>query len=64
MRVSSVFPALFHRFSHSLCVLPSVVLVEVGGFDVGGRRSIRIVEKTVQISALLADGEVDRQRVR
>lgn len=41
---SLVIPALLDCLAHTLSVLPAVVLVEVGRFDVGGRGGVRVVE--------------------
>lgn len=42
-----IFPALLHRLSDALDVLSSVVLVEVGRFDVGRRGRVWIVQETL-----------------
>ena len=41
---SSIIPALLHRFPHALGIFPTVILVEVRGFDVGGGGGIGIVQ--------------------
>lgn len=42
----SIFPALFHCFSHALGVLLAVIFVQVRCFDVGWRASVWVVEQT------------------
>lgn len=39
-----VFPALFHGLAHSFDIFAAVILIQVGRLDVGGRRSIGIIE--------------------
>lgn len=41
-----VVPTLFHNFSYSFRVLTSIIFVEIGGFNICRRGSIRIIEKT------------------
>ena len=42
----SVVPALLDRLTHALGVLSAVVLVEIRGLDVGGRRGVGVVQET------------------
>lgn len=42
-----ILPALFHGLTHSFDVFAAVVLVQVRSLDVGGGRSIGIVEETI-----------------
>lgn len=41
-------PALLHSLPNPLVVLLAVVFVQIRGFDVGGRTSVRIVEQTAR----------------
>lgn len=45
--LQSVLPTLLDRLAHTLVVLLAVVLVQVGCFDIGGRTSVGVVEKTM-----------------
>jgi hypothetical protein len=42
----SILPALLDRFPHPLCVFLFIVLVEIGGFDIGGGARVGVIEQT------------------
>ena len=41
-----VLPTFLDRFPHPLCIFSSIVLVQVGSFDVRGWAGIRIIQET------------------
>jgi len=45
-----VVPALLDRFAHTFRVLLAVLLVQIRGFDIRGRRGIGVIEQTASIS--------------
>lgn len=49
----SIIPALLYRLPNALCVLSSIILVQVGCLDVRGRARVWVVEQTASFPLAL-----------